>query len=44
MLRDSVRLHARLRREWPRLQREYRRALPDLVSEESWRTIFGRQS
>ncbi|GAA4187898.1 glycosyltransferase [Microbacterium oryzae] len=44
MLRDSVWLHARLRREWPRLQREYRTALPDLVSEESWRTIFGRQS
>ncbi|GAA4769264.1 glycosyltransferase [Microbacterium gilvum] len=44
MLLDSVRLHARLRREWPRLQKQYRDALPDLVSEQSWRTIFGSQA
>jgi galactofuranosylgalactofuranosylrhamnosyl-N-acetylglucosaminyl-diphospho-decaprenol beta-1,5/1,6-galactofuranosyltransferase len=44
MLVDSVRLHARLRREWPRLQRQYRDALPELASEESWRRTFGSES
>ncbi|WP_221585411.1 glycosyltransferase [Microbacterium sp. G2-8] len=40
MLLDSIRLHRRLRREWPRLSREYREALPGLVSEEAWKTTF----
>lgn len=40
MLLDSIRLHRRLRREWPRLSREYRAALPDLVSEEEWNASF----
>lgn len=38
---DSIRLHARLRRNWPRLAAEYRRALPEITSTESWARIFG---
>lgn len=37
MLIDSVRLHRRLRREWPRLSRQYRAALPRLTDPEAWR-------
>ncbi|WOF24187.1 glycosyltransferase [Microbacterium betulae] len=44
MLVDSVRLHARLRREWPQLRKQYRDALPGLVSEDSWRQIFGSKA
>jgi galactofuranosylgalactofuranosylrhamnosyl-N-acetylglucosaminyl-diphospho-decaprenol beta-1,5/1,6-galactofuranosyltransferase len=44
LLRESIRLHAELRRRWPALQREYRRAMPDLVSAESWRRIFEERS
>jgi len=44
MLRDSLRLHRRLQREWPRLSDQYRRALPDLVSEAQWRATFEEQS
>lgn len=40
MLVESIRLHAELRRRWPELQKEYRQALPDLVSPESWQRIF----
>lgn len=40
MLVDSWKLHRRLQREWPRLSRQYRRALPDLVSEAQWRATF----
>ncbi|MER7796919.1 glycosyltransferase [Microbacterium sp. NPDC096154] len=40
MLAESVRLHRRLQREWPRLARQYRDALPDLVAAESWRRIL----
>ncbi|MGI6879161.1 glycosyltransferase [Microbacterium sp. gxy059] len=40
MLLESVRLHLRLRRSWSRLARDYRRALPDLVSPEAWRRTF----
>ena len=40
MLRESVRLHAELRRRWPELQRQYRAALPNLVSAESWQQVF----
>jgi galactofuranosylgalactofuranosylrhamnosyl-N-acetylglucosaminyl-diphospho-decaprenol beta-1,5/1,6-galactofuranosyltransferase len=44
MLRDSVRLHRRLKREWPRLSAEYRAALPDLTSAEAWRATFEGES
>ncbi|MBA8816647.1 galactofuranosylgalactofuranosylrhamnosyl-N-acetylglucosaminyl-diphospho-decaprenol beta-1,5/1,6-galactofuranosyltransferase [Microbacterium halimionae] len=37
MILESVRLHRRLRKEWPRLSREYREALPDLTSADRWR-------
>ena len=44
MLVDTFRLHRRLRRNWSRLQAQYRAALPDLVSDESWREIFEEQA
>ncbi|MEV4774319.1 glycosyltransferase [Microbacterium sp. LWH12-1.2] len=40
MLRESIRLHAQLRRRWPALQQQYREALPELVSPQSWQQIF----
>ncbi|MFC7927090.1 glycosyltransferase [Microbacterium laevaniformans] len=40
MLVDSIRLHRTLRRRWDRLAEEYRSQLPELVSEESWRSTF----
>jgi galactofuranosylgalactofuranosylrhamnosyl-N-acetylglucosaminyl-diphospho-decaprenol beta-1,5/1,6-galactofuranosyltransferase len=40
LLLDSVRLHRRLRREWPRLSEAYRNALPELVSHEAWQATF----
>lgn len=40
MLIDSVRLHARLRRNWSRLSRRYQEALPGLVSESAWERTF----
>ncbi|KAJ1681541.1 hypothetical protein LUZ63_023244 [Rhynchospora breviuscula] len=44
MLIDSVRLHRKLQREWPRLSHQYREALPDLVSEAQWRATFEEQA
>ncbi|WP_313477824.1 glycosyltransferase [Microbacterium sp.] len=44
MLTESVKLHRRLRRNWPKLQAEYRAALPQLVSDDSWRRIFEEQA
>jgi galactofuranosylgalactofuranosylrhamnosyl-N-acetylglucosaminyl-diphospho-decaprenol beta-1,5/1,6-galactofuranosyltransferase len=41
MLVESVRLHRRLRREWPRLSRQYREALPELTSREAWEQFLG---
>lgn len=43
LLIRSVKLHARLRREWPRLQREYREGLPEYCSVEVWRQTFDIQ-
>lgn len=40
MLRETIRLHAELKRRWPELQKQYRKALPDLVSTQSWQQIF----
>ncbi|MFH8250759.1 glycosyltransferase [Microbacterium sp. B2969] len=40
MLVDSVRLHRRLRRQWPELSRRYRAAMGDLTSLESWTSTF----
>lgn len=44
MLRDSVVLHRTLKRRWNRLSEEYRRALPELVSEKSWQETFRAES
>ncbi|RFU21766.1 glycosyltransferase [Geodermatophilus marinus] len=41
MLRRSVRLHARLYREFPRLQRVYRAHLEELTAPASWAQAFG---
>lgn len=40
MLAEGVRLHARLLREWPRLSREYKDALPEITSIETWKRTF----
>ncbi|WP_261166396.1 glycosyltransferase [Microbacterium sp. Marseille-Q6965] len=39
-LRESVRLHAQLKREWPQLAARYRAALPDLVTAAAWAPLF----
>lgn len=41
MLLDSIRLHRRLRRDWDRLSREYRSALGELTSPDTWRSALG---
>jgi galactofuranosylgalactofuranosylrhamnosyl-N-acetylglucosaminyl-diphospho-decaprenol beta-1,5/1,6-galactofuranosyltransferase len=40
LLRRTVEIHQRLHREWPLLARQYREALPDLVSPERWTATF----
>ena len=40
LLRRTIEIHARLHREWPRLAREYRAALPDITSPEQWAKTF----
>jgi galactofuranosylgalactofuranosylrhamnosyl-N-acetylglucosaminyl-diphospho-decaprenol beta-1,5/1,6-galactofuranosyltransferase len=40
LLRRTVEIHQRLYREWPRLARHYRQALPDIVSPEQWAKTF----
>ncbi|MGX1701293.1 glycosyltransferase [Microbacterium sp. NPDC055357] len=44
MLLDSIRLHRRLRREWPRLAKQYRAAAPELTSRDAWARTFGVDS
>ena len=39
-LRESLRLHRQLRREWPRLAEQYRTELSRLTSPEAWRAAF----
>jgi galactofuranosylgalactofuranosylrhamnosyl-N-acetylglucosaminyl-diphospho-decaprenol beta-1,5/1,6-galactofuranosyltransferase len=41
MLRHSLRVHARLYREFPALAEQYRAHLGDLTSPESWSRAFG---
>jgi galactofuranosylgalactofuranosylrhamnosyl-N-acetylglucosaminyl-diphospho-decaprenol beta-1,5/1,6-galactofuranosyltransferase len=41
MLMDSLRLHRRLRREWPALAKQYRAAMPELTSLDAWKRTFG---
>lgn len=40
MLRQSVAVHARLAREFPKLEERYREQLPELTSPENWEKIF----
>jgi len=40
LLRRTVEIHQRLHREWPRLARHYRQALPDITSPEQWSKTF----
>jgi galactofuranosylgalactofuranosylrhamnosyl-N-acetylglucosaminyl-diphospho-decaprenol beta-1,5/1,6-galactofuranosyltransferase len=40
LLRRTVEIHQRLYREWPDLARQYREALPDIVSPERWSKTF----
>jgi len=40
MLMDSVRLHHRLQREWPRLAAQYRSASEELTSQAAWNRTF----
>jgi len=40
LMRRTAEIHARLHREWPRLAREYRAALPDITSPEQWAKTF----
>ncbi|WP_137844316.1 glycosyltransferase [Microbacterium sp. 2FI] len=40
MLLDTVRLHRRLRREWPKLSAAYRDAAPELTSLAAWKRTF----
>lgn len=38
---ENLRLHAELRRRWDQLAQEYRAALPELTSLETWEATFG---
>ncbi len=40
LLSQSLRSHAELRREFPRMRKTYRKGLPELTSHESWRRVF----
>lgn len=44
MLRDTVLLHRRLRREWPALSAKYRAAAAEMSSVDAWRRTFGEAS
>ena len=40
LARNTAELHQRLTREWPRLAEEYRAALHDVTSPETWAETF----
>ena len=40
LLRKTIEIHQRLRRDWPRLAAEYRDALHDITSPETWDETF----
>ena len=40
LMRESVRLHRKLRKAWPELAAQYRAALPELVSPTAWEPQF----
>jgi galactofuranosylgalactofuranosylrhamnosyl-N-acetylglucosaminyl-diphospho-decaprenol beta-1,5/1,6-galactofuranosyltransferase len=41
LMAQSVAIHARLAREWPRLRRSYRAAASEFTSPQRWRETFG---
>ena len=40
LLKKTIEIHARLRREWPRLAAEYRAQLAEVTSPEAWDETF----
>jgi galactofuranosylgalactofuranosylrhamnosyl-N-acetylglucosaminyl-diphospho-decaprenol beta-1,5/1,6-galactofuranosyltransferase len=40
LVKRTAELHRRLVREWPRLAEEYRAALPEVTSPETWEETF----
>ncbi len=40
LLRRTLEIHARIRREWPQLAADYRAALGDITSPEAWDETF----
>jgi galactofuranosylgalactofuranosylrhamnosyl-N-acetylglucosaminyl-diphospho-decaprenol beta-1,5/1,6-galactofuranosyltransferase len=40
LLTRSVTLHTQLAKEWPNLVKQYREALPELVSPQTWKATF----
>ena len=42
LLSQSIRSHAELRREFPRMRKTYRHGLAELTSHQSWRRMFGQ--
>ena len=44
LLVETVRLHWRLQREWPRLAAQYRASMDALTSPEQWRAHFEEAS
>jgi galactofuranosylgalactofuranosylrhamnosyl-N-acetylglucosaminyl-diphospho-decaprenol beta-1,5/1,6-galactofuranosyltransferase len=40
LLKRTIEIHERFRREWPRLAAEYRAALGDITSPEAWEETF----
>lgn len=41
LLSRSIQQHSELRRRWPEIARDYKRSMPDLVSEDEWERTFG---
>jgi galactofuranosylgalactofuranosylrhamnosyl-N-acetylglucosaminyl-diphospho-decaprenol beta-1,5/1,6-galactofuranosyltransferase len=41
LLRDSLRLHVRMARDFPKHRRAYRAALPELTGRSRWERVFG---
>jgi galactofuranosylgalactofuranosylrhamnosyl-N-acetylglucosaminyl-diphospho-decaprenol beta-1,5/1,6-galactofuranosyltransferase len=44
MLAESTRLHAALLRDWQTLSKEYKAAMPELTSLDSWKKIFAEHT
>ena len=44
LLKDSIALHRRLRREWPALVKQYRAEAARLSSQSAWKSTFEGQS